>query len=148
MLSSDRRAFLACRCGPARLRTAWGAVDLRLCLWRRRREHATASGASRNTREGFSLRTRLETGRVERGDYLLTIQLEIRRRRNRHQFRTKTLTALTYRAGRRGSLAPEPGNDTPLASGIAQTFTAYSFGTTVATRSLGRRARDRYCPRG
>ncbi|KAG1713782.1 Leucine--tRNA ligase [Nymphon striatum] len=38
----------------------------------------------------------------------------------------------------------EPGNDTPLASGTAATFTAYSaFGTTVATREAQNDARDR-----
>lgn len=97
-----------------------------------------------DTPEGFRLRTRLEDrlGRVERGDYLLTVQLEIEENGivissaqdiNRFNLPGKATWSLT-----------EPGNDTPLASGIAQTFTAYSaFGTTVATREAQVDARDR-----
>jgi LPS-assembly lipoprotein len=97
-----------------------------------------------NTPEGFRLRTRLEDrlGRVERGDYLLTVQLEINEDAvvissaqdiNRFNLPGKATWTLT-----------EPGNDTPLASGVAQTFTAYSaFGTTVATREAQDDARDR-----
>lgn len=97
-----------------------------------------------DTPEGFRLRARLEDrlGRVEQGDYLLTVQLEIEEEAvvisssqniNRFNLPGKATWALT-----------EPGNDTPLASGTAQTFTAYSaFGTTVATREAQVDARDR-----
>lgn len=97
-----------------------------------------------NTPEGFRLRTRLEDrlGRVEQGDYLLTVQLEIDEEAvvissaqdiNRFNLPGKAIWTLT-----------EPGNDTPLASGTAQTFTAYSaFGTTVATSEAQDDARDR-----
>ena len=97
-----------------------------------------------NTPEGFRLRTRLEDrlGRVEQGDYLLTVQLDIAEVAvvistaqdiNRFNLPGKATWTLT-----------EPGNDTPLASGTAETFTAYSaFGTTVATREAQDDARDR-----
>jgi len=97
-----------------------------------------------NTPEGFRLRTRLEDrlGRVERGDYLLTIELSINEEAlvvnssqdiNRFNIPGTATWTLT-----------EPGNDTPLASGTAETFTAYSaFGTTVATQDAQDDARDR-----
>ena len=97
-----------------------------------------------NTPEGFRLRTRLEDrlGRVEQGDYLLTVQLEIdevavvissAQDINRFNLPGKAIWTLT-----------EPGTDQPLASGVAETFTAYSaFGTTVATRAAQDDARDR-----
>lgn len=97
-----------------------------------------------NTPEGFRLRTRLEDrlGRVEQGDYLLTVQMEISevvvvissaQDINRFNLPGKATWTLT-----------EPGNDTPLAQGVAETFTAYSaFGTTVATREAQVDARDR-----
>lgn len=97
-----------------------------------------------NTPEGFRLRARLEDrlGRVEQGDYLLSVQLDIDEvvvvissaqdinRFNLPGTATWTLT--------------EDGSDHPLASGVAETFTAYSaFGTTVATREAQDDARDR-----
>ncbi len=97
-----------------------------------------------NTPEGFRLRTRLEDrlGRVEQGDYLLTVNLAIDEEAvvissaqdiNRFNLPGTATWALT-----------EPGNDTPLASGTASTFTAYSaFGTTVATSEAQDDARDR-----
>jgi len=97
-----------------------------------------------NTPEGFRLRTRLEDrlGRVEQGDYLLTIQLTIEENiavistaqdLNRFNLPGKAVWVLT-----------EPGNDQPLAQGVAETFTAYSaFGTTVAVRQAQDDARDR-----
>lgn len=97
-----------------------------------------------NTPEGFRLRTRLEDrlGRVEQGDYLLTVDLEIEEVAvvissaqdiNRFNLPGKATWTLT-----------EPGVDQPLASGVAETFTAYSaFGTTVATQEAQDDARDR-----
>jgi LPS-assembly lipoprotein len=97
-----------------------------------------------NTPEGFRLRSRLEDrlGRVERGDYLLTVQLEIQEEAivissaqdiNRFNLPGKANWILT-----------EAGDNKPLASGIAQTFTAYSaFGTIVATREAQDDARNR-----
>ena len=97
-----------------------------------------------NTPEGFRLRARLEDrlGRVEQGDYLLTVQLEIDEVAlvissdqdiNRFNLPGTARWALT-----------SPGTDAPLATGRAETFTAYSaFGTTVATREAQDDARDR-----
>lgn len=97
-----------------------------------------------NTPEGFRLRTRLEDrlGRVEQGDYLLTVELEIEEEAvvissaqdiNRFNLPGKATWVLT-----------EPGVEKPLAEGTAQTFTAYSaFGTTVATQEAQDDARDR-----
>jgi LPS-assembly lipoprotein len=96
-----------------------------------------------NTPEGFRLRTRLEDrlGRVERGDYLLTVRLDIDEEAvvissaqdiNRFNLPGKATWILT-----------EAGSDAPLESGTAQTFTAYSaFGTTVATQEAEDDARD------
>ena len=146
MLSSDRRAFLTriaalpvlgllAGCGFTPVFGADGAA---------RTLRGRIAYRAPNTPEGFRLRTRLEDrlGRVERGDYLLTVQLEIEEDAivissaqdiNRFNLPGKATWTLT-----------EPGNDTPLASGIAQTFTAYSaFGTTVATREAQDDARDR-----
>lgn len=97
-----------------------------------------------NTPEGFRLRTRLEDrlGRVEQGDYLLRVELDIEEVAvvissaqdiNRFNLPGKATWTLT-----------EPGVDQPLASGVAETFTAYSaFGTTVATQEAQDDARDR-----
>ena len=97
-----------------------------------------------DTQEGFRLRTRLEDrlGRTERGDYLLTVQIDIEevaviissaQDTNRFNLSGEAMWVLT-----------EPGNDTPLASGTAATFTAYSaFGSTVTTREAQNDARDR-----
>lgn len=97
-----------------------------------------------NTPEGFRLRARLEDrlGRVEQGDYLLTVDMDIEEvavvissaedinRFNLPGTATWTLT--------------EAGSDTALASGVAATFTAYSaFDTTVATQEAQDDARDR-----
>jgi len=97
-----------------------------------------------NTPEGFRLRTRLEDrlGRVEQGDYLLSVQLDIDEEavvissaQDINRFNLP---------GTATWVMSESGNDTPLASGTAQTFTAYSaFGTTVATREAQEDARDR-----
>ncbi len=142
MLSSDRRKFLGilaalplAGCGftpvygtDGSARTLRGRIAYR----------------APDTPEGFRLRTRLEDrlGRVEQGDYLLTVQLEIdevavvissAQDINRFNLPGKAIWDLR-----------EPGNDTPLASGTAETFTAYSaFGTTVATREAQDDARDR-----
>jgi len=81
-------------------------------------------------------------GRVERGDYLLSVQIDIEEVAvvistdqviNRFNLPGKAEWTLT-----------DPFSDTTLASGTAQTFTAYSaFGTTVATREAQDDARDR-----
>lgn len=142
MLLSDRRTFLAllmalpvAGCGftpvygiNGSTRTLRGRIAYR----------------APNTPEGFRLRTRLEDrlGRVEQGDYLLTVELDIAEVAvvvssaqdiNRFNLPGKATWTLT-----------EPGVDQPLASGVAQTFTAYSaFGTTVATSEAQTDARDR-----
>ncbi|PVA07817.1 LPS assembly lipoprotein LptE [Thalassorhabdomicrobium marinisediminis] len=97
-----------------------------------------------DTPEGFRLRARLEDrlGRVEQGDYLLTVTLDIAevavvissaQDTNRFNLPGKAAWVLT-----------EPGAAEPLASGVAETFTAYSaFGTTVATQEAQADARDR-----
>lgn len=97
-----------------------------------------------DTAEGFRLRTRLEDrlGRVERGDFLLTVQMQIREVElvissdqdiNRYNLPGRARWVLTA-----------DGGETPLAQGNVQTFTAYSaFGTTVATRAAQSDARDR-----
>jgi len=97
-----------------------------------------------NTPEGFRLRTRLEDrlGRTERGDYLLMVQLDIEevpvvisssQDINRFNLPGVATWSLT-----------EDGKDTPLATGTAATFTAYSaFGTTVASQEAQDDARDR-----
>ena len=97
-----------------------------------------------NTPEGFRLRSRLEDrlGRVELGNYLLTVKLEIQEEAivissaqdiNRFNLPGKADWILTA-----------SGDDTPLASGIAQSFTAYSaFGTIIATREAQEDARNR-----
>lgn len=97
-----------------------------------------------NTTEGFRLRARLEDrlGRVERGDYLLTVQMEIDEQAvvissaqdiNRFNLLGKARWDLT-----------EADSGTSLASGTAETFTAYSaFDTNVATREAQDDARDR-----
>lgn len=142
MLSSDRRKFLGvlaalplAGCGftpvygtDGSARTLRGRIAYR----------------APNTPEGFRLRTRLEDrlGRVEQGDYLLTVQLDIDEDAvvissaqdiNRFNLPGKATWELT-----------EPDNDTPLESGTVETFTSYSaFGTTVATREAQDDARDR-----
>jgi LPS-assembly lipoprotein len=78
---------------------------------------------------------------VERGDYLLTVRLDIDEEAvvissaqdiNRFNLPGKATWILT-----------EAGSDAPLESGTAQTFTAYSaFGTTVATQEAEDDARD------
>ena len=142
MLSSDRRTFLSliamlpvAGCG---FQPAFGAAGAGASLRGRIAYRAP------NTPEGFRLRTRLEDrlGRVEQGDYLLTVQLNIQEEAvvissaqdiNRFNLPGTANWTLT-----------EPGNDQPLASGTAETFTAYSaFGTTVATREAQDDARDR-----
>lgn len=97
-----------------------------------------------NTVEGFRLRTRLEDrlGRVERGDYLLTVEMDIDEEslvisssQDINRFNVTGIATWTL---------TEPGNDNPLASGTAETFTAYSAsGTTVATQDAKDDARDR-----
>lgn len=142
MLSSDRRKFIAtlavlplAGCGFAPVYGANGST---------RSLRGRIAYRAPNTPEGFRLRTRLEDrlGRVEQGDYLLVVNLDIREEAvvissaediNRFNLPGKATWTLT-----------EPGNDTVLASGTAQTFTAYSaFGTTVATREAQTDARDR-----
>ena len=142
MLSSDRRKFLGviaalplAGCGFTPVYGTNGSA---------RTLRGRIAYRAPDTPEGFRLRTRLEDrlGRVEQGDYLLTVQLEIDEDAvvissaqdiNRFNLLGKATWELT-----------EPGNDTPLASGIAETFTAYSaFGTTVATREAQDDARDR-----
>ncbi len=97
-----------------------------------------------NTTEGFRLRARLEErlGRVERGDYLLTVDLDfdedalvVSSSQDINRFNIEGTATWTL---------TEPGNDTPLASGTAETFTAYSAsGTTVATQESQTDAQDR-----
>ncbi|MBT8410777.1 MAG: hypothetical protein KJP02_03130 [Octadecabacter sp.] len=142
MLSSDRRAFL----------TLLAALPLAACGFQP--VYGTNGAASTlrgrvayrapDTVEGFRLRARLEDrlGRVEQGDYLLTVQMDIRevalvissdQDTNRYNLPGKATWALT-----------RAGDDTPVAQGVAETFTAYSaFGTTVATRTAQEDARDR-----
>lgn len=96
------------------------------------------------TTEGFRLRARLEDrlGRVEQGDYLLTVDLDIEEVAlvitsdqdiNRYNLPGTATWVLTA-----------DGSQTPLAQGTVETFTAYSAaGTTVATREAQRDAQDR-----
>lgn len=97
-----------------------------------------------DTPEGFRLRAQLEDrlGRVERGDYLLTVMLDI----------DESALAISSSqnvnrynvVGRADWVLTEPGVDRPVASGSVDTFTAYSAaGTTVATRQAREAARDR-----
>ncbi|MEL6958804.1 MAG: hypothetical protein AAGL89_07645 [Pseudomonadota bacterium] len=96
------------------------------------------------TVEGFRLRARLEDrlGRTERGAYLLRVEMEIEE------------IALVISSDQDINRFNLPGtarwqltadeDDAVLASGVAETFTAYSaFGTTVATRESQDDARDR-----
>lgn len=142
MLSSDRRAFL----------TLLATLSLAGCGFQPVYGTNGAAEALRDriayrapdTVEGFRLRARLEDrlGRVEQGDYLLTVQMDIRevalvissdQDTNRYNLPGKATWALT-----------PAGDDSPVAQGIAETFTAYSaFGTTVATRTAQEDARDR-----
>lgn len=97
-----------------------------------------------NTPEGFRLRARLEDrlGRVERGDYLLMVELDIEEvvviissAQDINRFNLPGTATWTLN---------EAGSHRPLASGVAETFTAYSaFGTTVATQEAQDDARDR-----
>ena len=146
MLSSNRRSFikhlvalpvlgLAAGCG---FTPAYGTVGAIKSLRGRIAYRAP------NTPEGFRLRSRLEDrlGRVELGNYLLTVKLEIQEEAsvissaqdiNRFNLPGKADWILT-----------DSGDDTPLASGIAQSFTAYSaFGTIIATREAQDDARNR-----
>ncbi|MCF2906227.1 hypothetical protein L0666_14620 [Octadecabacter sp. CECT 8868] len=142
MLSSNRRAFLAllavaplAGCGFTPVYGVNGST---------RSLRGRIAFRAPNTPEGFRLRTRLEErlGRVEQGDYLLTVELDIEEVAvaissaqdiNRFNLPGKATWTLT-----------EPGVDQPLASGVAETFTAYSaFGTTVATQEAQDDARDR-----
>ena len=142
MLSSDRRAFLK----------LLGALPLAGCgfapVYGTNGSTRTLRGRiayrAPNTPEGFRLQTRLEDrlGRVEQGDYLLTVNIDIEedvvvisteQDINRFNLPGKAAWVLT-----------EAGSDTPLAQGVAETFTAYSaFGTTVATQEARDDARDR-----
>ena len=97
-----------------------------------------------NTPEGFRLRARLEDrlGRVERGDYLLTVQLEISEVAVVISS-SQDINRFNLPGTARWTLT-EDGQTSPLASGTAETFTAYSaFGTTVATQEAQNDARDR-----
>ncbi len=142
MLSSDRRKFL----------TLLAALPLAGCGFTPVYGPNGAATALRgrvayrapDTPEGFRLRARLEDrlGRVEQGDYLLTVRLNISEVAvvissaqdiNRYNLPGKATWTLT-----------DPNVETPLATGTAQTFTAYSaFGTTVATQEAQDDARDR-----
>jgi len=100
-----------------------------------------------DTPEGFRLRARLEDrfGRVERGDFLLRVEIETEEVAlvissdqdiNRYNLPGRATWALYLAA----NLAAE----TPLASGEVRTFAAYSaFGSTVATQEAQDDARDR-----
>lgn len=97
-----------------------------------------------DTPEGFRLRARLEDclGRVERGDYLLSVEMDIN---EVALVITSEQDINRYNLPGRAvwRLYPD-GADTPVAEGAVETFTAYSaFGTTVATREAQRDARDR-----
>lgn len=100
-----------------------------------------------DTPEGFRLRARLEDrlGRVERGDYLLRVDIETEevalvissdQNINRYNLQGHATWALYA--------AYDLETETPLASGEVRTFTAYSaFGNTVATQEAQNDARDR-----
>ncbi|MCW1950016.1 MAG: hypothetical protein KIH44_001425 [Octadecabacter sp.] len=142
MLLSDRRKFLGVL--AALSLTGCGFTPVYGTNGSTRTLRGRIAYRAPNTPEGFRLRARLEDrlGRVEQGDYLLTVQLSISEAAvvissaqdiNRFNLPGKATWELT-----------EPGNDTPLASGTAKTFTAYSaFGTTVATREAQDDARER-----
>lgn len=97
-----------------------------------------------NTPEGFRLRTRLEDrlGRVEEGQYLLTVDLTIEEvalvissQQDINRFNLPGTASWTLTI---------PSQNAPVATGTAETFAAYSaFGTTVATREAQDDARDR-----
>jgi len=97
-----------------------------------------------DTAEGFRLRARLEDrlGRVERGDYLLVVELEIRE---------VAIVITSSQDINRYNLPGiarwqlfEDGSDSAFASGRVETFTAYSaFGTTVASEEAREDARNR-----
>lgn len=96
------------------------------------------------TVEGFRLRARLEDrlGRVERGVYLLTVDLSV------EEVALVITTAQDVNRynlpGRARWVLTPDGSDQPVAQGEVNTFTAYSaFGTTVATREAQDDARDR-----
>ena len=81
-------------------------------------------------------------GRVERGDYLLTVQLEISEVAVVISS-SQDINRFNLPGTARWTLT-EDGQTSPLASGTAETFTAYSaFGTTVATQEAQNDARDR-----
>lgn len=142
MLSFDRRAVLAmivalpvAGCG---FQPVYGTQEAATAL------RGRVAYRAPDTPEGFRLRARLEDrlGRVEQGDYLLTVQMDIREIAlvissnqdiNRYQLPGTATWVLTA-----------ANSDTPIAQGTAETFTAYSaFGTTVATRAAQDDARDR-----
>lgn len=109
--------------------------------------HGRIAYRAPDTPEGFRLRARLEDrlGRVEQGDYLLSVEMDIDEVAlvitsdqdiNRYNIPGTANWAL-YPAGADETSAP-------LASGRVSTFTAYSaFGTTVATHDAQQDARDR-----
>ena len=142
MLSSDRRAFLKLLC--ALPLAGCGFAPVYGTNGSTRTLRGRIAYRAPNTPEGFRLRTRLEDrlGRVEQGDYLLTVNIDIEedvvvisteQDINRFNLLGKAAWVLT-----------EAGSDTPLAQGVAETFTAYSaFGTTVATQEARDDARDR-----
>lgn len=142
MLSSDRRKFLSllvalplAGCGFSPVygpNGSGGALRGRIAF------------RAPDSPEGFRLRARLEDrlGRTERGDYLLTINLDI------EEIAVVISSAQDINRfnlpGKADWILSEPGNDTPLAAGSVETFTAYSaFGTTVATQEAQNDARDR-----
>lgn len=143
MLSSNRRAFLTLLAGAIPL-AGCGFTPVYGTDGSMRSLRDRIAYRAPNTVEGFRLRARLEDrlGRTEQGDYLLTIEIEIDEDAvvissaqdiNRFNLPGKATWVLT-----------EPGVDQPLASGVAETFTAYSaFGTTVATEEAQSDARDR-----
>lgn len=142
MLSFNRRTLLS----------ALAALPLAGCGFRPVYGTGSAARALRgriayrapNTPEGFRLRAQLEDrlGRVEQGDYLLVVQLDINevavvissdQDTNRYNLPGTATWSLT-----------RAGEDTPIATGTAETFTAYSaFGSTVATTEAQEDARDR-----
>lgn len=142
MLSSDRRRFLTLLAGLPLAGCGFAPVygpngDARALYGR-------VAYRAPDTPEGFRLRARLEDrlGRVEQGDYLLSVALNI----------TEFSLVITSdqdinRYNLPGSAEwdlYQAGTDAPIATGTVDTFTAYSsFGTPVATQEAQRDARDR-----
>ncbi len=142
MLSSDRRQFLltlaALPLAGCGFQPVYGTGGPAAAL------RGRIAFRAPNTPEGFRLRARLEDrlGRVEQGDYLLTVELDIREV-SLVISSQQDINRFNLPGTARWTLTPA-GQDAPVATGEAETFTAYSaFGTTVATSEAQDDARDR-----